>query len=70
MVILRKQSVFVSRSFFALDQITKIKICHMVASEYTEVIEGRWCLIVTDVLDPEEEAENGSIDDDGADLDE
>ena len=27
--------------FVSLEQITKIKICHMVASEYTEVIEGR-----------------------------
>ena len=28
-------------SFFSLDQITKIKICHMIAKEHPEVIEGR-----------------------------
>ena len=42
----------------------------MVASEHPEVIEGRQQLIVTEVLDSEEAAEYGSIDDDGDYLDE
>ena len=33
--------------FVSPDQISKIKICHMVASEHTEVIEGRRQLIAT-----------------------
>ena len=37
----------------------------MVASEKTEVIEGRRRLIATDVLDSEEASEDGSIDNDG-----
>ena len=56
--------------FVSPDQISKIKICHMVASEHTEVIEGRRQLIATDVIDPEEAAEYVSIDDDGDYLDE
>ena len=56
--------------FFSLDQIPKINICHMVASEHPEVIEGRRRLISTDVLDSEEEAEDVSIDNDGSDSDE
>ena len=54
-----------SFAFFFLDQIPKIKICHMVASENTEVIEGRQRLICTDVLDLDETYEDVSIDDDG-----
>ena len=46
----KKNSLF---RFFALDKIAKIKICHMVASENPEVIEGRRRLIVTDVIDSE-----------------
>ena len=42
----------------------------MVASEHPEVIEGRRQLISTDVLESEEADEDGSIDNDGADLDE
>ena len=42
----------------------------MVASEKTEVIEGRRRLIATDVLDSDDAAENGSIDNDGDALDE
>ena len=38
----------------------------MVANEHPEVIEGRPRLIATDVLDSEEEDEDGSIDNDGA----
>ena len=38
----------------------------MVASEHNGVIEGRWRLITTDVLDPEEAPEDESIDDNGA----
>ena len=51
--------------FVPLEKIPKIKIFHMVASEHPEVIEGRRRLIVTDVLDSEEVAEDGSIDNDG-----
>ena len=40
----------------------QMKICHMFASEYPEVIEGRSQLIVTEVLDPDESANDGSID--------
>ena len=43
---------------------------HMVASEHPEVIEGERWLIATYVLDSEETTEDGSIDNDGADLDE
>ena len=42
----------------------------MVASEHPEVIEGGHRLIATDVLDSEEADEDGSIDNDGAALDE
>ena len=35
----------------------------MVASEHPEMIYGRRLLIAVDVLDPEEEYEDGSIDD-------
>ena len=52
--------------FVTLDKITKIKICHMVASEHPEVIEGRRRLIVLDILDSRESAEDGYIDNDGA----
>ena len=71
MVILRGQNIFLSLiRFFPLDQINKIKICHMVASKHPEVIQGRRRLIVMDVLDSEESAEDGSIDNYGAALDE
>ena len=40
----------------------------MVASGNNEVIEGRQRLISTDVIDYEEAAEDGYIDNDGADL--
>ena len=56
--------------FFLLDQITKIKICHIFASENPEVIEGSWWLIATDVIDYEEAYEDDSIDNYGASLDE
>ena len=56
--------------FVLLDQSPKIKICHMVASEHPEVIEGRRQLIATYVFDYEEAAEDGSIDNDGAASDE
>ena len=45
-----KTKYFFSRSFFSLDEIPKIKICHMVAKEHPEVIEGRRRLIAMDVL--------------------
>ena len=43
---------------------------HMVASEHPEVIYGERWLIATYVLDSEETTEDGSIDNDGAALDE
>ena len=42
----------------------------MVASEHTNMIEGRQQFIVTVILDPYEAAEDGSTDDDLAALDE
>ena len=47
--------------FFSLDKIPKIKICHMVAKDHPEVIEGRRQLIAVDVLDSEEASEDASI---------
>ena len=53
---------FVSRSFFSsLDEIHKIKICHMAAKEHPEVIEGRRRLVTVDVIDSEEASEGASI---------
>ena len=51
--------------FVPLDQIHKIKIFHMVVSEHTKVIEEMWRLIDTDILDPDEASEDGSIYNDG-----
>ena len=45
------------------------KICNIVVSEHPEMIEGRLRLVATDVLDSKEAAENFSICDDGAALD-
>ena len=56
--------------FFTLEQTTKIKICHMVATEHPELIEGRRRLIATDVIDYEESVEYGLIDNSGSDQDE
>ena len=42
----------------------------MVASELTEVIDGRQRLIDMDVIDSEKADEDGSIDNNGDDLDE
>ena len=56
--------------FVPLDQTPKIKICHMVAREHPQVIEGRRRLIDADFLDSQEAAKDGSIDNDGAALDE
>ena len=47
--------------FSSLDEIPKIKICHMVAKDHPEVIEGRRRLIAVDVLDSEEAAEYSYI---------
>ena len=55
---------------FSLEEIPKIKICHMVAKEHPEVIEGRRRLIAVDVLDSEEAAEDASINHDDCDFDE
>ena len=62
-----KQKVFFIIHFVSLDQIPKIKICHVVASEHHEVVEGRQRLIVTEVFDSEEAYGYGYIDNDGAD---
>ena len=64
-----KQNVLSLLYFVSLDHIPKLKLFHMVASEHPEIIGGMRQLIFTDVLDPDEAAEYGSIDNDGADLD-
>ena len=43
--------MFVSHSFFSLEEIPNIKICHMVAKEHNEVIEGRKRMVAVDVFD-------------------
>ena len=65
-----KGKCFVSRLFFSLDEIPKIKICHMVEKEHPEVIEERRRLIAVDVLEAEEVAKDASIVHDDADFDE
>ena len=67
---MEKSKRFVSHSFFSIDEITKNKICHMIAKEHPEVIEGRQRLIAVDILDTEEADEDYSIDHDGDDSDE
>ena len=61
-----KQSVFYIVRFFALEQIPKIKRCHMVVSEHPKVIEGERWLINMDVINTEEASEGGMVDADGA----
>ena len=61
---------FLSLVLFFLDEIPKIKICHIVAKEHPEFIEGRRRLIDVDVLESEEAAEDASIVHDDADFDE
>ena len=56
--------------FLSLDKIPKIKICHMVAKDHPEVIEGRRRLNDVDILDSEEAAEDVSIIHDDAAFDE
>ena len=53
---------------FFLDQITKIKICHMVASKYPELIEGTKHLIYMNVFGLDEADEGGVVDYDAPDL--
>ena len=65
-----KNKMFCLLFIFSLDEIPKIKICHMVTKEHPEVIEGRRQLIYVDVIDSEEEAEDAAIDYDDAALDE
>ena len=51
MVSLCEKKTFLSLiRFVSLDQIPKIKICHMVASEHREVIELRRRFLDTDVI--------------------
>ena len=61
---------FFYNSFFSLDKIPKIKMCHMVAKEHPEAIEGRRKFIAVDVLYSEESDEYDSIGNDGTALDE
>ena len=56
-----KENVMSLVQFPPLDEIPKIKICHMVAKDPPEVIEGRRRLIAVDVLDSDEAAEDASI---------
>ena len=65
-----KIKCFFSRSFFFLEEIPNIKICHMVVKERPRVIEGRRRLIAVDVLDSEKAPEDYFIDHDGAASDE
>ena len=55
--------------FFALDQIPKIKICHIVASEHPEVIEERQRLISMEIIEYQGAHEDISTDDDDYALD-
>ena len=59
---------FVSLIIFSPDQIPKIKIFHIVIIKPAEVIEGRQRSIDMDVIDTEEAADYGVVDDNGADL--
>ena len=65
-----QQNVWSLIQLFPFDQIPKMKICHMVVSEHPENIEGRRTMIATDVFESDYSAEDGSIDNDGAALDE
>ena len=64
-----KKNVLSLISFFPLDQIPKINICHMVASKHHQVIEGGLWLITTDVPDSKEAVDDVSIDNYGRALD-
>ena len=61
-----KTNVLFIISFVPIDQTPKIKICHMVESEHPEALEGKRWLISKFVLDSEEAAEDGSIDNDSS----
>ena len=63
-----KKSFFLVR--FSLEKITKIKICHMVSKEHTEMIEGWQRLIAVDVLESEEADVDASVNNYGAASDE
>ena len=67
---MEKPNVLSLICFVPLDQTPKIKICHVVASEHPEVIEGRRQFIATGFIHSEEAAEDGYIDNDSAALDE
>ena len=60
----RKKIFFVYHYFIALDQKPKIKICYMVTSKHTEVIEGRIRLIVMYVIEPDDASDYGTVDGD------
>ena len=59
---MEKRKYVVSHSFFSLEEIPTIKICHMIANEHPEVIEGRRRVIAVDVLEYEEAEEYAYID--------
>ena len=56
--------------FCSLDQILKIKNFHKVVVEHPKVVYGRQLFCATDVLDPDEAAEDGVVDDYCSALDE
>ena len=56
-------------SFFALRQNNHYKICHVGVSENPKVNEERWKLIITDIIDPVYETEDGVVNYYGAALD-
>ena len=64
------KETFLSIVCFSLDEIPKIKICHMLAKEHPEAIGGRRRLIDVDVTDSVEAVEDASIYHYGDDLNE
>ena len=58
---MEKTKCFVFHSFFSPGKISKIKMCHMVAKEHPDFIEGRQRLIAVDVLESEESSKDASI---------
>ena len=65
---MKKGKRFSQISFFVIYQIPKINIFHKVMRKHPEVIKGRWRLISTDIIDPDEEVEDGVVDYGAADL--
>ena len=57
-------------SYFALDQIPKIKIFPKFMIKHPKNIEGRWWLISVGIIVPEDEVEDSVVGDDVTALDE